>query len=266
MADEDASKINFISENMDQAIIDQVRNIERTIADSFPLVSEKEEVGRLERDFADNDLVFKSKLADLKERYCHVRKTRGDGNCFYRAFGYGILEFSRSDHTLLDRIAEKAKHTKDKLIEIGYPSYTVEDFQETFMEVLDVTRKSENNHEILQLFNDQGYSDYLVVFLRLMVSCYLQCNQEFYLHFVDGYNSMKEFCSQEVEPMAKESDHIHIIALSNSLNVTIQVEYMDRSGDENKVNSHLFPDDGSKPVVHLLYRPGHYDLLYPNGG
>ena len=66
--------------------------------------------------------------------------------------------------------------------------------------------------------------------------------------------------------MAKESDHIHIIALSNSLNVTIQVEYMDRSGDENKVNSHLFPDDGSKPVVHLLYRPGHYDLLYPNGG
>ena len=63
--------------------------------------------------------------------------------------------------------------------------------------------------------------------------------------------------------MAKESDHIHIIALSNVLKTTVQIEYMDRGGDEHKVNHHCFPDDGSKPSIYLLYRPGHYDILYP---
>ena len=63
--------------------------------------------------------------------------------------------------------------------------------------------------------------------------------------------------------MGIESDHIHIIALTSSVNTTVQVEYMDRGGDESKVNSHQFPDDGSTPRIHLLYRPGHYDVLYP---
>lgn len=65
---------------------------------------------------------------------------------------------------------------------------------------------------------------------------------------------------QEVEPMAKESDHIHIIALAQALNVSILVEYMDR-GEGGTTNPHVFPE-GSEPKVYLLYRPGHYDILY----
>lgn len=65
---------------------------------------------------------------------------------------------------------------------------------------------------------------------------------------------------QEVEPMCKESDHIHIIALAQALNVSIQVEYMDR-GEGGTTNPHVFPE-GSEPKVYLLYRPGHYDILY----
>lgn len=61
--------------------------------------------------------------------------------------------------------------------------------------------------------------------------------------------------------MGRESDHIHIIALSHALGVCIRVEYMDRGGDSS-VNHHDFPEDGGKPHVFLLYRPGHYDILY----
>jgi len=60
--------------------------------------------------------------------------------------------------------------------------------------------------------------------------------------------------------MGKESDHIHIIALTSSLGVPVRVEYMDRGGSD-KCNHHDFPED-SKPLVTLLYRPGHYDILY----
>lgn len=68
------------------------------------------------------------------------------------------------------------------------------------------------------------------------------------------------FSHQEVEPMAKESDQIHIIALTDALGVCVRVVYMDRGG--NSVNHHDFPEDGSRPLVNLLYRPGHYDILY----
>ncbi|NWI98145.1 OTUB1 thioesterase, partial [Peucedramus taeniatus] len=60
--------------------------------------------------------------------------------------------------------------------------------------------------------------------------------------------------------MSKESDHIHIIALARALHVSILVEYMDR-GEGGATNPHVFPE-GSQPRVCLLYRPGHYDILY----
>lgn len=59
--------------------------------------------------------------------------------------------------------------------------------------------------------------------------------------------------------MDRESDHIHIIAISTALNVSISVAYVDR-GDE--MTYHNFPEE-SNPQIHLLYRPGHYDILYP---
>lgn len=63
--------------------------------------------------------------------------------------------------------------------------------------------------------------------------------------------------------MYKESDHIHIIALCNALGVGVRVEYMDRGGEGGEVKAHNFPEDKT-PSVFLLYRPGHYDILYPS--
>lgn len=115
--------------------------------------------------------------------------------------------------------------------------------------------------ELHKLFNDQGYSDYVVVYLRLLTSGKLQEEADFYQHFIEGNFTIEEFRHQEVEPMYKESDHIHIIALCTALGVGVRVEYMDR-GDTH-VKAHDFPE-GSTPKVFLIYRPGHYDILYPN--
>lgn len=60
--------------------------------------------------------------------------------------------------------------------------------------------------------------------------------------------------------MYQESDHIHIIALTSALGASVRVAYMDRGGEE--LIYHDFPD-GCQPSLHLLYRPGHYDILYP---
>lgn len=60
--------------------------------------------------------------------------------------------------------------------------------------------------------------------------------------------------------MYKESDHIHVIALTLALSVGVRIQYMDR-GTGGHVNAHDFPEDKT-PRIHLLYRPGHYDILY----
>ena len=60
--------------------------------------------------------------------------------------------------------------------------------------------------------------------------------------------------------MYKESDHIHIIAMCTALGTGVRVRYMDR-GTGTEVTAHDFPE-GCIPAIHLLYRPGHYDILY----
>lgn len=107
-------------------------------------------------------------------------------------------------------------------------------------------------------------SDYLVVYLRLVTSCHLQLNAEFFSNFIEGEGTVKDFCAQEVEPMYRESDHIHIISLTQCSGVNVRISYLDRGGSEDKVNIHDFPE-GSSPRIHLLYRPGHYDIIYFNG-
>lgn len=76
--------------------------------------------------------------------------------------------------------------------------------------------------------------------------------------------------------MGEESDHVHITALSDALGVPIRVVYLDRSSCDTggvSVNHHDFIPNtnnlsnstscSSRPYITLLYRPGHYDILYP---
>lgn len=66
------------------------------------------------------------------------------------------------------------------------------------------------------------------------------------------------------DKITRNSFIIFIIALCTALKVGVRVEYMDRGEAEGgQVTAHEFPD-GLKPKVYLLYRPGHYDILYPN--
>ena len=53
------------------------------------------------------------------------------------------------------------------------------------------------------------------------------------------------------------------MALTSAFNVGVSVAYIDASGSSD-LTVHTFPDSCSADdvLVHLLYRPGHYDILY----
>ncbi|KPP62175.1 ubiquitin thioesterase OTUB1-like [Scleropages formosus] len=244
----------------DEAIVAQQDRIQQEIATSNPLVSERQALSVLEAEYAEDDTVYQQKIKDLHRKYSYIRKTRPDGNCFYRAFGFSHLESLLDDTKELQRFKAVAAKSKLDLVSQGFTEFTIEDFHNTFMDLIEMCEKQPCLDELLGAFNDQSVSDYVVVYLRLLTSGFLQREHTFFQHFIEGSRSIKEFCQQEVEPMSKESDHIHIIALAQALDVPVLVEYMDR-GEGDTVNHHVFPE-GSDPRIFLLYRPGHYDILY----
>jgi ubiquitin thioesterase protein OTUB1 len=268
--DESANREGAV--NQDELIQKKLKEIETEINQTIPLISEPIPLITLDAEYQ-NDNVYMSKVNYIKEKYDTIRKVRPDGNCFFRAFGFSCLEYLIKNKKDYDAFKQIAINSKEKLVKLGFPQFTIEDFHDTFMEVIERVKPSDSDpnktesganpqQELHRLFNEQGYSDYVVVFLRLITSGQLQEGADFYLNFIDGNLTMAEFCHQEVEPMYKESDHIHIIAICSALNIGVRVEYMDRGEGQLTTTNHDFPD-GLDPKVFLLYRPSHYDILYP---
>jgi len=252
-----------------EAIKNQERLIEKEIADKIPFVSIKVPIQELKNDYQIDDGIYQSKIANLERDYTYLRRTRPDGNCFFRAFGFAYFESLLKDNNQdeLDKFIKFTKVSKDELIKLGLPSVTIEDFFDVFLEVLNCikSRQIQTSDDLLEKFCEQTTSDYIVVYFRLITSGYLQQNADMFANFIVGASSIVEFCKTEVEPMYKESDHIHVVAITSALQVCARIIYMDRGSLVDSVNAHDFPeqDPPSKPRIHLLYRPGHYDVLYP---
>ncbi|CAG2109453.1 unnamed protein product [Medioppia subpectinata] len=251
--------------NRDELTMAQEKQIEKEIADNIDLIGQRLQVSQLLNEYSADDHIYRQKISDLQKSYSDLRKTRPDGNCFFRAFSFGYFEYLLTHREELDRFWPIAQQSKDKLVEQGFPNFTIEDFHDMFMDTLKKISDGMKSEQLVQLFNESGVSDYLVVYVRLITSGHLQKESDFFMNFIEGHRTVSEFCKQEVEPMYKESDHIHIIALTQEFKVGVRIVYMDR-GEAEKANTHDFGiDEGSAepPKVCLLYRPGHYDILYP---
>lgn len=194
-----------------------------------------------------------------------------------------ILE--SQDRAEVDRIKGNVEECRKTLQSLGHTDFTFEDFFSLFLEqlecVLQGKEDSISQDELILRSRDQSISDYVVMFFRFVTSGEIRKRSEFFEPFILGLTNatVEQFCKSSVEPMGEESDHVHITALSDALGVPIRVVYLDRSSCDIggvSVNHHDFlPTSGDKsnakggstvpvkPFISLLYRPGHYDILYP---
>jgi hypothetical protein len=135
---------------------------------------------------------------------------------------------------------------------------------------------------------DPMESFYVITYLRSLCALELKsrAEEEGYAAWLDilppggggGCGSIDAFCNAHVEAVHCEADQLQVLALARGWGVTVRIAYVDASpsgagaSGGNASASALeilsFPDDGGaavdagRPVVHLLYRPGHYDMLY----
>lgn len=243
----------------DESIVAQMDQISKEVAHRTPLVSEPEPLGNLKNEYLQDDK-FLAKIEHLLKKYSQMRRVRGDGNCFYRAFTFMLFDCCHKHQDLRERILKKLEGTLAWLIKLGMPTFTTEDFHDTFVDCLKTHCESGTSESLLETFNNDGLSNYLVVYIRLLTTGQLHEKSEEYLPFVEGlYKTMKEFCDKEVLPVDREADHIQILALAECLDFPLKLVYVDRS--EGEANEVIIPY-GAQPNVTLLYRPGHYDIMY----
>ncbi|KIZ06062.1 ubiquitin thioesterase protein OTUB1 [Monoraphidium neglectum] len=247
--------------------------------------------------------VFVSKIRALMARYGGIRRVRSDGNCFFRATAFGLLEWLLVNDA--DAECQKFLHTldacKQRMVGAGFDPMVFEDALDMLVGQVNaicvgaaVPGQGADMGTLLANFRDDTVSNMIVMLMRFVTSAEIQARQEHFAPFVLGVADMDvpDFCRRFVEPMAEESDHLHAQALCDALQVPITIVYLDSherglggaggggsGGAECEVHRFEPSPDGAgalaaaagsggaggaaggrKPSVHLLYRPGHYDV------
>uniref|UniRef100_A0A8C0KNT5 ubiquitinyl hydrolase 1 n=1 Tax=Canis lupus dingo TaxID=286419 RepID=A0A8C0KNT5_CANLU len=161
---------------------------------SFNLISEKCDILSILRDHPENR-IYQRKIQELSKRFTGIRKTKGDGNCFYRALGYSYLESLLGKSREVLKFKERVLQTPNDLLAAGFEEHKFRNFFNAFYSVVELVEKDGSVSSLLKVFNDQSSSDQIVQFLRLLTSAFIKNRADFFRHFIDEEMDIKDFCT-----------------------------------------------------------------------
>ncbi|KAM0867477.1 hypothetical protein ACQ4PT_041982 [Festuca glaucescens] len=114
--------------------------------------------------------------------------------------------------------------------------------------------------------NEQNFAN-IISYLRLVTAIQICFEVEKFCHVIPELDPLcpEAWCREEVIPMCAEGDEVHLVALTDVLHVPLQIVIVDISPTEEP-NTHIIYESPEAlplvPCVTLLYRPGHYDIIY----
>jgi len=253
----------------DEQILEFEAKIKDTEAKSVELITLKEDLVQLIQEYQQGSQTFVEKIKNTAKDHSHFRRSRGDGNCFFRGCAFAWYERLLENPSYLENAIQIMLDTKELLLKAGFQLLPFEDFHDVALDTLYAIKNGaiEDVDFLLSRFQTDEISNAIVVHFRFMTSAYLQLHKDDYYPFIMDYGSMERFCAQEVESIGRESEEIHIIALTKALRVAVQVVYLDGNPNATVCNHHDFVPDNARDIgqdnpITLLYRPGHYDILY----
>jgi ubiquitin thioesterase protein OTUB1 len=299
--DTECQQFQLSAQEQDLKTQAQVEAISQEIKATQNLTSEIIPISKLSNPF-EPGTDFREGCDYLASKYKSYRAIRGDGNCYYRAFLYALCETLYNDNSNsngnsvdntdtsraeLKRIQEFVDQSIEQVVQCGYDRFTIETFHEEMVDLLaaiviakdkdkDKEESSKESSEpsessfskIHEMLNEENStSDYCVWYLRVIASAYLKADPDRFIHFLDdpNYTDVASYCAREIDPMGRECAMVGVLALAEAFGVCVEIEYMDGKELVNgKLVKHSFggDDEDSALCITLLYRPGHYDILY----
>ncbi|GAA5839069.1 hypothetical protein JCM9279_002583 [Rhodotorula babjevae] len=297
-----------LSELNDLEIASLTQDLKQAEASKRPLVGPLEPLDHLAQEFLPGSL-YRNKVNRLQsDGWSGIRRARGDGDCFYRSFIFALLDTYLPLHpSHAAHLLTKVESLLPLLTACGFDESVWEDFHEPLQHLLyrmgpeekDGGKRKDgeprlSRDQLVEAFNDPETNSCIIVILRLITSAYLRTHEDEFAPFLfaldddprfladGGAPTMRQFCADQVEAVAREADHLAIAALTRALQVPLRIAYLDQSlfgaqqlapGDEGgssaaeaEVNFFEFEDEaarrGEKGIEGaLLYRPGHFDIL-----
>ncbi|WEW57561.1 ubiquitin thioesterase [Emydomyces testavorans] len=236
-----------------------------------PLVGPRQSTDAIVSEYAQGDPIYVAKTSALAGTHSYYRIMKGDGNCGWRAVAFGYFEnlLHLRDINKVAQESARIKSFNSLMNSVGHQEDLYEMFVDASLDLLEEISKAieEGNSDdtfLLNAFNVEYNSTSIIQHFRLMTSAWMRLNRDRYQAFLA--EPLEHYCQRTIEPVKTEIDEIGLQGLVDGVitdsGFAVQIAYLDRSqGDE--VNFHLLtPDRPSLATVRLLYRPGHYDLLY----
>lgn len=202
----------------------------------------------------------------LASLFRSVVPVRADGNCFYRAYLLGILKSSSESVGAISRLRVQFQILATMCKAEGYDAFAVDEFHELLDEQMQLLET--NPLDLFSIFQDPSVDGYMMAFLRCACGAALKKWSDDFSPFLPvEYSSIEDFCRKEVDPMYRDCDQLQIVALTRVMEIPVSVFYLDRSEGVECVEhvlgeDYMSPDPLIPKKVNLIYRPGHYDLLY----
>ncbi|PBK92611.1 cysteine proteinase [Armillaria gallica] len=258
--------------DLNQSLLDEATGVTR------PLIDEIAPISALRAEYEGGSHEFVRQIDWLTANgYHYIRRTRGDGDCFYRSVAFAYVE--RMLHALnpadaVEKGLAALKSTLPMLENVGFQKLVFEDFYDVLESLLlsivkpQTTGRTLNAVGLLEAFQSPEVSNSIVVYLRLLTSAQIRIDPDAFSPFLFHPElgepmEVREFCEHFVEAVNKEADHVQMTALSRALQLNVNVAYLDGRNSNGLVDFVEFrsaPDAKETPLT-LLYRPGHYDIL-----
>ncbi|CRG82901.1 ubiquitin thioesterase protein OTUB1 [Talaromyces islandicus] len=236
-----------------------------------PLVSAKQSSQTIASEYSNADPTYVAKTNALAVTHPFTRVMKGDGNCGWRAVAFGYFEnlLNLRDVVKAQQELARIKSMNRLLDQVGHQEYLYETFvdatEEAFNQVIDSINKGVPDEEFLvNIFNDFNESMSIITHFRLLTSSWMKLNPVRYQAFLS--TPLDQYCSTRIEPTKTEIDEVGLQALVDSViegsEFAVEILYLDRSQGDAVTPHLLSPNRHSVATIKLLYRPGHYDLLY----
>ncbi|KAI5301958.1 hypothetical protein KEM56_001188 [Ascosphaera pollenicola] len=242
---------------------------------SGPLVGPRASTELLSKYFKGGDPIYEKKFNALCKSHPTCRSIKGDGNCGWRAisFAYFELLLRLGDVERVDAEKERFKSLCSILDQTGRQPHLYELFFDAVEDAFDKVKQAivggntKDDSVIEEPFNNQYNSDCIVTHFRLLTGSWLMTHPDVYEAFLPI--PLREYVNQTVDTVKTEIDEIGLQALLDGVikgsGFGVDILYLDRSeGQEATRHRNLEPKEGNLTIT-LLYRPGHYDILYQGG-
>jgi ubiquitin thioesterase protein OTUB1 len=191
---------------------------------------------------------FESHLEELSKSLQKIRRVRRDGNCFYSALLFLLMEHAASSPEGQAYVKDIVEKSRAQLVNY-FEEYIVEEFADPLREHLETPAP-------LDALDDSFWS-YSTVYIRMVTSATIQGSPKF-REFIGGDAEARAYAKRRVEVNCEYAGEMEIAAATEGLSVQMEVVSLEVGSMQRYMRG------GGPFIGSLLYVPDHFDIIYPH--